>query len=334
MTWTRTLLVLACTVWIGACCGTKETTETTEIETPTPEPVTEAPRPEAPGPGWDIPDTTVPGDVGDHVFAVSPLGSGWDVVAWRAGEIASIAGTAATLTVGDKPVPNTPGSLVVPVAAELNAKPGAVLLCDTGKVVLPCILDKVDGSKVTARSVVDGEVARLELTVGEDVMKLTRGLNQLGVAAYPSAGEMALGQVAVVSPTTVWMITASGTTEEVVRSSVVPVMPGKRHQIGDKAYGVVGDGTLRSLEITSVLDGGLRYGVDFAALPDDAVLAFWEITDNITASTMPLKGFQRGEVELQESGDGPQRGEDGFQQGGTQRGSGRGEAKKVNRPNR
>jgi hypothetical protein len=330
MTSTKMPLVLACTVWIGACCG--GTKETTEI--PTPEPITEVAIPEAPGPEWAIPDTAVPGDVGDSVFAVAPITEGWDVVTWKAGKIDQVDGSRAKISVASGSVPNIPGSLIVPIPAELTARPGTVLLCDAGDAVQMCILDEIDGKSVTAHTVVDGEVTKLQLTVGKDVMKLTRGLNQLGVAAYPVGDDMLLGQVAVVSPTTVWMITTDGEAREVVRSTVVPIMPGKHYSVGDKVYGIVTNGKFRGAEVTAVKDDGLQYGLDYTTTHDDDMLAFWEVTDNITASEMPLKGFERGDGELQNTGDGPQRGDDGFQQGGTQRGSGSGEPRKVTRPNR
>lgn len=321
-TWTRTLAVLAGSAWLVACCGDKQDGTATDTDEPTAADgggdgtAEEA----AAGPEWEIPEKDVPGSAGDTVMAVSPVGDDWEAVAWMVGEIKEIEGTSAVFVPGSQTErPRTPGAVIVPVPDDPQLKAGDIVFGDVEGRCQLARVERIDGDRVTARTVVEGEPRDVEMTVGGDLIKAVATLRATGMAVYPEAGAQFLGQVAYVDPETALVISNAGTVVQPPRGSVVPVNPFWIYKVGNEVYAAGPGGKLFGAKITEVIDDGLLYEVEFQGTDAPAEgpqrKAFWEITKSLSLGpkfrgahgdvvedSTPAQTYSDGEGEVKRGG--------------------------------
>ncbi len=336
MMYKRYLVLLVGCCWLSACCGSE--TDETPDEGPTPEGTTPAVG-ELEGPSWGVPESHLPANPGDYLFAAIPKSDSWDMVVWKGGTMGTASGNAATFvaTTGEE-VPNVPGSLMMAIGEAPELEAGDVVIGEVHGSCQLALVESVEGERVYARTVWVGKPTDLELPLGQ-VKRQAKGLSALGMAAYPDSGEMLLGWVAAVGPKTVWMIAASGKVVEVPREKVVSIVAGTKHVKGDQVYAATDGAIFTSATVEKVVENGLQYEVayrsDDPTLADNRVVPFWEVTTRIKATKMPLKPYtpESYEPDPDADPDKPQRGEAGYTRGGTQRG-GKDKARKVTKPKR
>lgn len=295
----RVLTIVAGTLWVLACCGDLQE----QLEglsggaagggATTAEGSTEATGGGASGaqagPTWGIPERDVEADVGDNAFAVVPQGTSWDVLTWKPGEVTSIQGQRATFDASFlEPVEGTPGSVIVEIPESLGVTRDDILFGDVYASGRPCRVTRALDDKVSCATVWVEEATTLEMTIGKNVIEAPYGLEPMAMVAYPQdrGGAMYLGTVAAVSPTTVWVLTGSGTLEEVSSAAVVPLDLRKRHKLHEELFAVWNDDKFYHARVTKVLDSGLLYEVEYMdelhVQTHAVTVAFWEVTKTIT----------------------------------------------------
>lgn len=337
MNTTKIFAVLAGCCWLSACCG-GETTDTVPVEDTTLEEPTPA-NTGAEGPAWGVPDTNLPADPGDYLFAVLPASDRWDMVGWKGGVMGTASGTAATFiaTTGEE-VHNVPGSLMMAVTEAPTLKAGDVVIGEVHGSCQLALVDSIEDQMVYARTVWVGKPTDIDVPL-DKVNRQAKGLNAMNMAAYPDSGEMLLGTVAAVAPKSVWMIAASGKVMEVPRSKVVPIAAGTQYGKGDQVMAATDGAIFTPATIEKVIERGLQYEVSYRSddptLTDNRIVPFWEVATGVTATKMPLKPYipNPNEPDTETDPDKPRKGEAGYTQGGSQVG-GKGEARQVNRPKR